>query len=62
MHQKSYVMVNYIDDYIGMGVPSIAWASYTALIELMGELGLTISENKLVPPSTQVTCLGILID
>ena len=62
MHQKGYVMVDYIDDYIGMGVPSVAWASYTALIELMGELGLTICENKLVPPSTQVTCLGILID
>ena len=28
----------------------------------MGELGLTISDKKLVAPSTQVTCLGILID
>ena len=28
----------------------------------MAELGLTISEKKLVPPSTQVTCLGVLID
>ena len=52
----------YIDDYVGMGVPSVAWVSYSALIELMGELGLTISENQLVPPSMQVMCLGILID
>ena len=43
-------MVDYIDDYVGMGVPSVAWASYNALIELMGELGLTISEKKLVAP------------
>ena len=28
----------------------------------MGDLGLTISQKKLVPPSTQVTCLGVLID
>ena len=62
MRQKGYVMVDYIDDYVGMGVPSVAWASYNALTELMAELGLTISEKKLVPPSTQVTCLGVLID
>ena len=55
-------MVDYIDDFVRMGVPSVAWASYNALIELMGELGLTICEKKLVYPSTQVTCLGVLID
>ena len=62
MRQKGYIMVDYIDDYFCMGIPSTAWASYNALTELMGGLGLTISEKKLVPPSTQVTCLGILID
>ena len=52
MRQKGFLMVDYIDDYVGMGVPSVAWASYSALTELMGELGLTISEKKLVAPST----------
>ena len=33
-----------------------------ALFQLMGDLGLTISDRKLVPPSTQVVCLGILIN
>ena len=28
----------------------------------MKELGLEISQSKLVPPSTQVVCLGILVD
>ena len=28
----------------------------------MKDLGLTISDKKLVPPSTQVVCLGVLID
>ena len=62
MLQKDYTMIDYIDDYIGIGVPSIAWKSYDAWTHLKRELGLTISEKKLVPPVTQVTCLGVLID
>ena len=62
MHQKDYAMINYIDNYVGIGIPSIAWRSYDALTHLMRELGLTISQKKLVPPATQVTCLGVLID
>ena len=37
------------------------WASQ-ALTELMAELGLTISEKKLVALLTQVTCLDVIID
>ena len=62
MRQKGYVIVDYIDDYVGVGVLSIANASYLALIDLMNDLGLTISQKKLVSPSTKVTCLGVLID
>ena len=62
MRQKGYDIIDYIDDYVGVGVPSVASASFSALIDLMGDLGLTISQKKLVPPSTQVTCLGVLID
>ena len=43
---------------VGVGVPSIAWASYEALLELMAQLGQTVSKEKLVPPATCVTCLG----
>ena len=53
-------MIDYIDDYIGMGIPSIACASYDALTDLMREIGLTISSKKLVPPATQVTFLGTI--
>ena len=62
MRQKGYPIIDYIDDYIGVGVPSVASASFSALTHLMQDLGLTISQKKLVPPSTQVTCLGVLID
>ena len=55
-------MIDYIDDYVGVGVPSVAHASYEALLDLMDQLGLTISDKKLVPPSTCVTCLGVMID
>ena len=62
MRQKGFQMIDYIDDYVGVGVPSIAWASYEALLALMAQLGLTISDKKLVPPVTCVTCLGVMID
>ena len=62
MHQKGFTMLDYIDDYVGVGVPSVAHASYVALLELMSQLGLTVSQKKLVAPATQVTCLGVLID
>ena len=32
------------------------------LLQLMAQLGLTVSDKKLVSPSTRVTCLGVLID
>ena len=59
---ESLGMVNYIDNYVGMGVLSVTWASYNVLVEHIGELGLNISVKKLVPLSTQVTYSGILID
>ena len=62
MHQKGYVIIDYIDDYLTVGIPSIANVSYVALIDLMNDLGLTISQKKLVSPSTKFTCLGVLID
>ena len=55
-------MIDYIDDYVGVGVPSVAFKSFDYLTSLMHELGLTISDKKLVPPSTKVICLGVLID
>ena len=62
MHQKGFIMLDYIDDYIGVGVLSVAHASYAALLDLMSQLGLTVSQKKLVAPAIQVTCLGVLID
>ena len=62
MHQKGFQMIDYIDNYVGVCVPSVAWASYEALLALMAQLGLTVSEKQLVPPATCVMCLGVMID
>ena len=62
MLQKGFAMINYIDDDIGVAVSSVMWGLYETLVQLVNELGLTISEKKHDPPATQVMCLGVLID
>ena len=55
-------LMNYIDDLLYVGTPSNIWQLYHDLLQLLQDLGLDVSQNKLVPPSTQVICLGILVD
>ena len=55
-------LFNYIDDLIYTGLPSDIHSSFQFLKDLLLELGLDISVKKLVPPSTSVVCLGILVD
>ena len=43
-------------------LPSKIFTAYDRLQELLGELGFTISQSKLISPSTEVTCLGILVN
>ena len=62
MTQENHVIWNYIDDFLCVSTPSKIHGSYARLQELLAELGLTVSAKKLVPPSTQVVCLGILVD
>ena len=64
IHGRAWIptIINYIDDLIYTGLPSQMDACFTFLRNLLTELGLEISIIKLVPPSTSITCLGILID
>ena len=62
MCQKGFCIIDYIDDYVSLGVPDIVSASYDWLFQLMKDLGLAISDKKLVAPSTKVVCLGVLIN
>ena len=61
MRHKGFQLTDYIDDYVGMGIPRVVWVSYEVLLALMAQLGLTVSEKKLVPSATCVTCLGVMI-
>ena len=55
-------LLNYIDDLIYIGLLSKIHDSYAFLLSLLQDLGLQVSTKKLVPPSTEVVCLGILIN
>ena len=55
-------IVNYVDDYVGFGIPSDTKCSYDHLYDLLGCQGLTISQKKLVLPSTSAVCLGVEIN
>ena len=55
-------LMNYIDDLIYIGLPSKIYNSNYQLLSLLEQLGLEISQSKLVPPSTSVVCLGIQVN
>ena len=62
LHCHGYRVTNYIDDFVGYGTPDVARRSYDCLRNVIERLGLTISEKKLVAPTTSAVCLGVLID
>ena len=53
MRHRGYNVLNYIDDFLGFGMPHNAKASFGELYDVMSQLGLTISKKKLVPPTTR---------
>ena len=57
MRNKGFTIIDYINDYIGVCVPSVAQELYATLICLVQELGLSISQKKLLASSTQAVCL-----
>ena len=62
MRRQDYDVINYIDDILGIDLPSRIDASFDALRSLLPRLGFEISKKKLVSPTTCMNCLGILID
>ena len=55
-------LMNYIDDLIYWALPSKIHKAYQFLLILLAELGLNISQKKLHPPDTKITCLVIESD
>ena len=58
----NYDVINYIHDFLGYRTPRVAEASFHTLLDVMGKLGLNISQKKLVRPITKAICLGIEVD
>ena len=53
MTQEGHSIWNYIDDFLCVSLPSKIDKTFSRLQELLGELGLSVSAKKLVPPSTK---------
>ena len=62
MRREGFDVINYVDDFVGIDVPSVARRSYDRLCAILGELGLDVSVKKLVAPCTKAICLGVEID
>jgi hypothetical protein len=62
LNRKGVVIANYIDDFIGICPADIANEHFKETISLLHKLNLQISDEKMVAPSSRVTCLGIEID
>ena len=57
-----YNLFNYVDDLIYCDLPSKIHEAYKFLLQLLPKLGLEINKKKLVPTTTSMICLGILVD
>ena len=62
MRRRHFDVINYIDDILGIHVPSKIDASFDSLHQLLHSLGFDISLKKLEKLSTRLNCLGILVD
>ena len=49
--RHGHKVINYVDDYVGFGVPSDAKASFDFLFDLLQRLGLTVSQKEIGPTS-----------
>ena len=62
MRQRQFDVINYINDILGIDVPSKINASFDTLHHLLHELGYEIPDKKLEKPATQLNCLGIIVN
>ena len=61
MSQRHWIMA-YLDDVIGAASPARANDAFVTLINLLQHLGLPINSKKVEAPSSQITCLGIIVN
>ena len=57
-----YFLLNYVDDFVGAELEDRVWVAYTALSNLLTNLQVETSKEKIVPPTTRLEFLGITFD
>ena len=62
LRQEGHFSLNYCYDHLILGKATDCKRGFHRLKELLPELGLTISDHKTIEPSTEVNCLGILVN
>ena len=62
LSQSDCDVLSYLDDFMGISAPTTAFKHYALCGSLLDALGLQESSHKACPPSTQITCLGVLFD
>ena len=62
MHCRGYDVINNVDDFTGLGLPSVAHASFQTLCVVLYQLGLDVSQKTLVAPTTKAICLDVEIN
>ena len=60
--KRGHMTFTYVDDVIGTSGPDSAVEGFEYLRKLLEELNFPISESKLVAPTEETTCLGIIIN
>ena len=61
-YKHGFTTYTYVDDVIGIGLPVVAKEGFSYMTNLLEELNFPISTSKLVSPSEEATCLGIIIN
>ena len=62
MWQRKYTIFCYIDDCVGCMPQGSVDEAFQYLLTLLSELNFPISTSKLVSPTTECTCLGVVIN
>ena len=60
--QMQFFLLNYVDDFVGAELKHRIWEAYRVLSDLLQELRVDTSQEKLVPPTTRLEFLGITFD
>ena len=62
LRQQGAWVINYLDDYIGVGNKHKADSHFQSLLNILQQVGLPVNQQKVEPPSSVIVCLGIQIN